>query len=265
MNKIKKNILKLMEDKVDAIGFASIDRFSDAPEEHHPSRICKDAKTVIVFGKAIPRGIIHAPEYNLYALQRSYHTAFEYLNQLGLMLSTWIEDQGNYLSVQIPCTFPWIIQNKENSFDRFMNKEGVNVGWGLISLKHAAVNAGIGAFGKNELVHNPKYGTLLRFGAVVTSIELPADPIITDAPCKNNCSACIESCPVAALSEERTILKRECGRHSGSHVIYRNSYLHTIQSELGQKLFDYELMMNTGAYNYWLNCFECTRVCPNNY
>ena len=54
---LKQAVIDHLEGKVDAIGFAPVERFLDAPEEHHPGRICKDAKTVIVFGNTVPRGM----------------------------------------------------------------------------------------------------------------------------------------------------------------------------------------------------------------
>ena len=99
---LKQGILGFMEGKVDAVGFAPVARFEDAPEAHHPSRVCRDARTVIVFGKAVPRGMLHSPDYSLYMLHRTYHSVYEYLNEVGLMLSNWIEAQGTYLAVPIP-------------------------------------------------------------------------------------------------------------------------------------------------------------------
>ena len=63
---LKQAILRYTEGKVDAIGCAPVERFKDAPEEHHPARICrgKDAKRVIVFGNAVPRGMPHSPDYS---------------------------------------------------------------------------------------------------------------------------------------------------------------------------------------------------------
>jgi epoxyqueuosine reductase len=169
MIEMKKGILSLLDGKVDAIGFAPVDRFKDAPERHHPSSIYKDAKTVIVLGKALPRSILHSPDYSDYLLHRAYHTVYEYLNQQSLMLCTWIEAQGRYFSVQIPSVFPLVLSD--------------NDAWGILSLKHPAIKAGLRAFGKNGPVHNSKYGTLLRFGAVVTSADLPADPAVDNDPC----------------------------------------------------------------------------------
>ena len=58
---LREKISDWTEARVDAIGFAPVDRFRDTPETHHPSRICRDARTVIVFGNTVPRGIGRRP------------------------------------------------------------------------------------------------------------------------------------------------------------------------------------------------------------
>ena len=241
---LRDSIADWVGEKVDTIGFAPVDRFDGAPEKHHPSRTCKDAKTVIVLGKAVPRGVLHSPDYNPYMLHRTYHSVYMYLDELGLMLSNWIEAQGDYLSVPIPSYAPLVFHEYE--------------AWGVLSLKHAAVNAGLGAFGRNGLMHSPSYGTLLRLGAVVTSAELPGDPVILEDPCPEKCGACFKACPPGALKENGAFNKRTCVSHTIKHAIYPIAF----QTEEGLK--NIERVINTAAYNYWLNCNECLKVCPNN-
>ena len=79
---LRDSIADWVGEKVDTIGFAPVDRFDGAPEEHHPSRTCKDAKTVIVLGKAVPRGVLHSPDYNPYMLHRTYHSVYPSLSRV---------------------------------------------------------------------------------------------------------------------------------------------------------------------------------------
>ena len=58
---LKQAITAFLKPQVTDWGFASVDRFADAPEAHHPNRICRDAETVIVFGIAVPRGMLKSP------------------------------------------------------------------------------------------------------------------------------------------------------------------------------------------------------------
>ncbi|MFC1885287.1 hypothetical protein ACFL2O_11010 [Thermodesulfobacteriota bacterium] len=71
---LKKSIQDYFKPSVTAIGFAPASRFEQAPDKHHPKKICKDAETVIVFGIVVPRGMLHSPGYHLYFLHRTYHS-----------------------------------------------------------------------------------------------------------------------------------------------------------------------------------------------
>ncbi len=69
----------------------------------------------------------------------------------------------------------------------------------LFSRKRLAQLAGFGAFGKNSLIINPKYGPWLRFDAVPTNAELMPDKPFEEDLC-GDCNRCIKSCPVKALT-----------------------------------------------------------------
>jgi len=241
---LEARILQWLWGRADTVGFAPVERFEEAPEKHHPSCVLQHARTVIVFGKAVPRGMLRSPDYGLYVMHRAYHTLYPYLDELALELSLWIEDQGDYLAVPIPSYAPMVIQEREP--------------WGILSLKHAAVCAGLGSFGKNELVHNARYGTLLRFGAVVTSAELPGDPISHESPCPDECAACSKACPAKAFAENGSFQKMKCLAHTIKHAIYPLAF------RTPEDFKHMGRVINTAGYNYWLTCNNCMRVCPSN-
>ncbi|HMK37356.1 MAG TPA: 4Fe-4S double cluster binding domain-containing protein [Desulfomonilaceae bacterium] len=241
---LKQKIVHTLEGKVDAIGFAPVERFGNAPQEHHPSEVCKDARTIVVFGKVVPRGMIHSPTYNLYIMHRAYHSAYPYLDEIALMLSNWIEAQGRFLAVPVPSYAPMVFHGREP--------------WGVMSLKHAAVEAGLGRFGKNGLMHHPRYGTLLRLGAVVTNAEMAGDPKLTGSPCAETCTACLKACPSEAFGDDGSFKKMTCLAHTIKHAIYPLAF----QAPEGMRHI--ERVINTAGYNYWLSCDTCLKVCPNN-
>jgi epoxyqueuosine reductase len=242
-NDLKEAIIELLGKKVDAIGFAPVDRFTDAPDKHHPSSICKDAQTVIVFGKVMPKGMLKSPDYNLFFLQRCYHTVYDDLNGSGLDLARWIESQGDYLAVPIPTFAPLVFHGPEP--------------WGILSLKHAAVKAGLGAFGRSGQMYHPEYGSLLRLGAVVTSAQLPGDPTIDGDPCPPGCEACSNAC-LANAFQDGSFQKLLCLAHTIKHAIYPIA----LRSEEGRKQI--QMVINTAGYNYWIDCDVCLKVCPLN-
>lgn len=71
--------------------------------------------------------------------------------------------------------------------------------FGHVSHREVAFHAGIGWWGRNNLIVNENHGALLRFGSVLTNF-----PLVTDKPVENGCGecrACVEICPARAISE----------------------------------------------------------------
>jgi len=241
---LKHAISEFLAPQAAVCGFAPVDRFSAAPEAHHPASICQDATTVIVFGILMPRGVLRSPKYNLYALHRCYHTAYMRLDEISIALCNYLEGQGKYLAVPVPSYAPMVFHKSEP--------------WGILSLKHAAVNAGLGSLGRSGQMYHPQYGSLLRLGAVVTNAKIDADPLLAPDPCPPGCTACAKACPSGALGENGQFKKMTCLGYSIKHAIYPL----TLQTKEG--LEKIERVINTAGYNYWVGCNECVKVCPLN-
>lgn len=101
------------------------------------------------------------------------------LIKLTSQLSEWIEQ-----------TFPI----KTYKLPYFVEKGG-------IFLKDAAVMAGLGCIGKNNLVITPQYGPRIRFRALLLSKELASTESSEFNPCKNCWQPCRKACPVAAFKK----------------------------------------------------------------
>lgn len=243
----EKSIAKVndfLASRVTAFGFAPVERFAKAPERHHPANICKDAKAVVVFAIASPRGMLRSPEYGLHAMHRSYHTIYSRLDDIAVDLCNFIEQETGGFAVPVPAYAPMVFEEMEP--------------WGILSLKHAAVNAGLGAIGRNGLLHNQKYGTMLRLGAVVTDTALPGSALQDHFPCKEKCNACHQACPSGALQGKGEFNKMTCLGHTIQHAFYPLAFKDP------ENFKQIDLIVNTAGYNYWLTCNQCIRVCPNN-
>jgi epoxyqueuosine reductase len=240
---MKEAIKQFIRDSgADAVGFASVDRFDGADEAHHPAAVCARAKAVVVIGKTMPRGVLRSPRYSLHSMHRSYHTLYPYLDDVALRLSCLIEERGHY-AVPVPSYAPLVYRGAEP--------------WGILSLKHAAVRAGLGSFGRTGLVYNSRFGSLLRFSAVVTDAEIEPDAVSDTNPCPDGCRACAKACPSGAIGESG-FDKMKCMLHTIRHGIYPLA----LKDETGIK--NIEIILNTAGYNYWLKCNECLKVCPLN-
>lgn len=237
---MKEKIKNTFKDRLTTIGFSSIDRFYNAPKNHHPANILKNAKTVIVIAKNIPKGIINTINYTQHFIHRSQHSIYQQLDNLSLEIIKIIENES-YNAIPIPAFVPLTI-------NKYMPR-------GILSLKHAAVNAGIGLFGKNDLVYNEKYGSLLRFAAIITDMKLEPDQLIDKKTyCPEECEICIKSCSVKAIKKGYFNYKK-----CNNSAIY-----HGVNPLILFNLNKIEKFINTTYDNYWMNCSECILKCPLN-
>ncbi len=184
---MKEEIRRILRDHgADACGFAGIERFSGAPEGFHPRDIYPDCRTAIVFLKRMPLGLrkvspriaySHATEINLTAVD---HIAYE--------ASLKLERELPIHAVPLPCDSPYEYWEEEN-----------RRGCGILSMRHAAMLAGLGHLSRNTLLVNPEFGNMVNIGVILTDAELPSDPLLETA-CVNGCSVCLNACPQHALN-----------------------------------------------------------------
>jgi epoxyqueuosine reductase QueG len=182
---IKEYILSLGADEC---GVADIGRFSEAPAGFHPRDILLDCKSVIVFGVALPKGLTQVESRLIYG-HFNYGTCTD-VDRIAFKASKGIERLYGGYAVPIPSDGPyeyWVADELE--------------GRGLISMRHAAVLAGLGALGKSTLLLNKKYGNLLILGSILTNLDIDSDPIAENI-CIESCSLCIQNCPSQALDSE---------------------------------------------------------------
>jgi len=107
-----------------------------------------------------------------------------------------------------------------------------------LSYKKAAVLAGLGVLGKNQLLIHPQWGPWLYLRTVVTDAPLPADSQNGFSPC-TDCSRCLEACSSGALSEQGF-------DRSACEFSYKTVSEGAVRlSPHGQ-----------------INCEECMRACP---
>lgn len=67
------------------------------------------------------------------------------------------------------------------------------------SFKFAAVNAGLGWIGKNDVVITQKYGPRVRLSAVLIDEQFAYGSKILKSYCPEDCRKCVDACPHKAL------------------------------------------------------------------
>jgi epoxyqueuosine reductase QueG len=201
-------------------GIASIDRFAQAPLGYHPQDVLPGCRSVIVIAKRFLNSTLSAASSIPYTITRNHLT--HQMDQDTLKLAYFIENHGA-LAVPVgaigPCN--WNAETQKSM--------------GLISLKHAAVCAGLGKMGKNTLLVNDRYGNMLWLGAVLTTAELQPDPLAAYTTCPPNCRLCLQACPVQAL-DGLSMNQLTCWNHA-----------------FGEQ--------DGGEWR--IKCYTCRKICPN--
>jgi epoxyqueuosine reductase QueG len=177
----------------DVCGFAHIDRFDNAPQGFKPTDIFSDCQSVISFGIALPKGLAQINPRLVYGYF-NYFT-FPEVDRIAFAASKKIEEEYLCITAPLPCDNPYEFWDSEKMEGR-----------GLLSMKHAAVAAGLGAIGKNTLLLNKHYGNMLSLGVILTNLNLSSDPV-SQSICMDKCNKCIDNCPVGAIQDGVVVQK----------------------------------------------------------
>ncbi|MFZ5570516.1 MAG: hypothetical protein ACOZF0_08925 [Thermodesulfobacteriota bacterium] len=224
-----------------------------APAGFRPADFLADAASVLILAKPLPVSVFTTPPATR---NRFYITAFSAyyraLDDAALQICLLLEEAG-YPSLPIPSYSPIRFHEGEPK--------------GLMSLKHAAAEAGLGKLGKNTLLIHPQYGNVLRLGGLVTTLEwAAADRADLSGICPEGCRQCVKSCPVGAL-DSGSIDKLRCMAHCLEHVLMPPKLLlrplkWVIAKSSGLTRFMEVLTLNFFAH-YGIECTACLKACPH--
>ena len=181
---LTKDVKKMAFSKrIDMIGIAPVERFQGAPKGHHPAEVLPGCESVISLGRRFLMGMIDTLNPTTQRLSYKHHT-FAHLNasnsQAAYEVALFLEDHG-YASFVVQPTTPYEPQSR----------------MGVISHRHAAVLAGLGTLGRNNLVLTPQFGPRNRFVSILTRAKLIADPLLKTDLC-TKCDLCHKMCPAQA-------------------------------------------------------------------
>lgn len=139
---------------------------------------------------------------------------------------------------------------------------------GDFSLRHAAVAAGLGAFGRHNLVVHPRFGSRVVFTAVLTDLDLPPDAPLDGTPC-TDCGLCVQSCPAAALDEPGKTDVLKCLKNSqpyglGTVIRFWSGFASASPEDRKAMLKDegFWALYQANFIGFQYFCFKCLSSCP---
>ena len=215
--------LALKEMRAGLVGIAATERLAGAPVGHRPVDFLPDAQVVVVLCLPIAKGLMRwnsfmqgserIPETMAYVddkgnartwkplqtirkhIERrcSYETINDNLQRVSLYLALYLEEMG-YEALYLPTTY-----GATHSWDDAGPKPPG--GTGPMSHRNAAVAAGLGELGLNNLLLTPQYGPRVRLVSIITNAPLTPDEPLQEPLCLGEkCSLCVRNCPAQAFS-----------------------------------------------------------------
>ncbi len=258
---------KALELGADLVGIADgevMNRFP--PDPNNPQRPADvsdlDSKRVIVLAKHLNNGVARIAHWGDRTKFYNDELALSTLEEVSLELVCWLEDLG-YPAIIIPPTHvdPW----------RYRDDPGEHMTT-LLSLPHAAVEAGLGTLGLNRQLLTPEFGPRVILTAVLCSVDVEPDERREESLCLGpSCGRCLKACPADAVKHWDRDWEA-CDTHRSPYGFAKLiGHVEAVMSEPDtQKKKD--LLRTETFFNLWQSilrgsgvvtgCRRCADVCP---
>jgi epoxyqueuosine reductase len=221
-----------------------------------------DYRRVIVLAKRQNNGVARIIPWDDRTKFYNDELALSAIEEISLELVYWLEDLG-YPALIIPPTHvdPW----------RYNDNPGQHMTT-LLSLPHAAVEAGLGTLGLNQQLLTTEFGPRVVLAAVMCSVDVVADTKREDSLCHGPaCGRCLSVCPADAVRHwDRDWVA--CDAYRSPYGFAKlTGYIEAVMTEQDlQKKKD--LLRTETFFNLWQSilrgsgvvtgCRRCADVCP---
>lgn len=235
----------------------------DPRDPRRPSDITDhDAGRVIVLAKRLSSGVARIAAWGDRHKYYNDELALTALEEASLDLVYWLEDCG-YPAIVVPPTHvdPWRYAGDPHAHQTT-----------LLSLPHAAVEAGLGTLGLNLQILTPEYGPRVLLTAVLCSVEVDCDRPVVQALCRGpSCGRCLKACPGDTVRHwERDW--ETCDEYRSPYGFAKlTGHIERIV-QAGDAQARKELLRSEATFNLWQSilrgsgaitgCRRCADVCP---
>jgi len=221
-----------------------------------------DGGRAIVLAKRLNDGVARIRRWDDRHKYYNDELALTHLEETSLELVYWLEDCG-YPAVIVPPTHVDPSEYRDQPNEHLAP---------MLSLPHAAVEAGLGTLGLNLQLLTPQYGPRVILTAVLCSVPVDCDQPMKDALCLGpSCGRCLKTCPGDAVLEwDRDWSK--CDPHRSPHGFAQlTEHLDRI-IEAGDAATRKQMLRSETSFNLWQSilrgsgvitgCRRCADVCP---
>ena len=193
-------------------GIGSI--YQETDPQRDPKSILPNAKCIIGFGFAVPKGLYKAMEqgnqYYTYTTMGVKYIDEELAEIFLFKIGNMIENEGYDACLQkaIPnlrikgdkTTNPEVVDT-----DELIHAEAVAPGKPapdvIIDFGKASKACGIGEMGRSGKIVNKTHGPMMRYCFIITDMPLECDEPLQEPVC-DNCGLCQNACPGNAITEQ---------------------------------------------------------------
>ena len=221
-----------------------------------------DYKRVIVLAKHLNNGVARIIPWGDRTKFYNDELALSALEETSLELVYWLEELG-YPAIIVPPTHvdPW----------RYNDDPKAHMST-LISLPHAAVEAGLGTLGLNRQLLTPEFGPRVILTAVMASLDVEPDQQRNESLCHGpSCGRCLSVCPADAVGHWSRDWEACDTRRSPYGFAKLTEHIETVmRAPDAQSKKD--LLRTETMFNLWQSilrgsgaitgCRRCADVCP---
>lgn len=242
----------ILDQGADVVGFAAAADY-ESPRSPKLNTIMPGVKSLVVIGyRELPTC---ESESKLIAMNGRLDV-MEFSRSVNYKAARFISSKLGAKAMTVPVSYPMAMKAE--------TKGAV----AEVSLRHAAVAAGLGVFGRHNIVIHPELGTRIIFTAVLTELELDSDERITDDLCIH-CDLCVKNCPGNSLDVEGKTHLGRCLSNSqpygiGGAIKFGMKMIDAEPEQKKTMLADPEFwkLYQAGFIGFQYQCFNCLASCP---
>lgn len=216
------------------------------PDGYRPTDYVPGAKSVLAFGSPVSRGVYKSGKWSKELYWREAALFYRHMDLLSSQLAGLIEGTDQ-VAAMVPACFPFEIRTLADF-----------VGYaGLVRMAEAV---GLGKIGRNGLLMHEKYGPRLHLGGVITTVELPEICVggSEGEACPEDCTVCVDVCPVDALDGSGRVDRAACGMKSSKAPLL----VWALQNEVFGKADVNDVARVTAVDDHQLyECIACVAQC----